>query len=61
MQDQTMGMKPDADHRPSRRLSYVHLEDIHGEVLSIPVLDLICVEIEEGKKIFAGRSMDILT
>ncbi|SEM96773.1 hypothetical protein [Lihuaxuella thermophila] len=58
-EDGTVWVKCNVNYHPSRRLSYVHLVDVHGEVLSIPMLDLIYVEIEKGTKILTGRTQDI--
>jgi hypothetical protein len=47
------------DLQPSRRVKIVHLETKGGGEIRMPLLDLVYAEIEEGRKILAGKSFDI--
>ncbi|MBA4493670.1 hypothetical protein ACFO25_04665 [Paenactinomyces guangxiensis] len=46
-------------HLPKHRLKVVQLVTEEGAEIHIPFLDLVNVEIEEGKKVFAGRVFDV--
>ncbi len=47
------------DHNPENRVKMVKLSTMDGIKIQIPLMDLIQVEMDEGKKIIAGRSFDI--
>jgi hypothetical protein len=46
-------------YQPKRRSSIVFIETAEGVVVRIPFLDLIAVELEEGRKVISGRVLDI--
>lgn len=47
------------EHNPENRVKMVQLSTIDGTEIQLPLMDLIQVEMDEGKKIIAGRSFDI--
>ncbi|MFC7442614.1 hypothetical protein [Laceyella putida] len=47
------------DHQPRKRVRILRLHTESGQVVSIPLLDMMQVEWEEGKHLFCGRSFDI--
>lgn len=47
------------DHQPSKRVQVIRLHTQAGQVISIPLLDVMQVEWDEGKHLFCGRSFDI--
>ncbi|MBH8605771.1 MULTISPECIES: hypothetical protein [unclassified Thermoactinomyces] len=49
----------EVDLQPSRRVKIVHLITQNGGEIRMPLLDVIYAEIEEGRKILAGKSFDI--
>jgi hypothetical protein len=49
----------EVDLQPSSRIKIVHLETKGGGEILMPLLDLVYAEIEEGRKILAGKSFDI--
>ncbi|MRG27776.1 hypothetical protein [Laceyella tengchongensis] len=49
----------EVDLQPSRRVKIIHLRTQDGGEIRMPLLDVIYAEIEEGRKILAGKSFDI--
>ncbi|MBA4601770.1 hypothetical protein [Thermoactinomyces mirandus] len=47
------------DHNPEKRVKTVQLSTIDGNKIQLPLMDLIQVEMDKGKKIITGRSFDI--
>ncbi|MGA8941953.1 MAG: hypothetical protein WB502_04455 [Thermoactinomyces sp.] len=47
------------EHNPESRIKTVQLSTIDGNKIQFSLMDPIQVEMDEGKKIIAGRSFDI--
>lgn len=46
-------------HNPERRVRMIEIITTEGKKVRIPMLDMIQVEIVEGIKVFAGKTIDI--
>ncbi|MRG28402.1 hypothetical protein [Laceyella tengchongensis] len=46
-------------HHSRRSVKTLRLETENGQVIRLPLMDLIEAEVQDGVKIFAGRSFDI--
>jgi hypothetical protein len=47
------------EHKPEHRIKMVKLSTGDGLEIQLPLIDVIQVEMEDGKKIITGRSFDI--
>ncbi|TCS96770.1 hypothetical protein [Hazenella coriacea] len=47
--------------QPEQRTRLVEIQTTEGKKIQIPILDLIQVEIDEGVKVLAGKTIDIFT
>lgn len=47
------------EHKPEHRIKMVHLSTGDGVEIQLPLMDVIQVEMDDGKKIITGRSFDI--
>jgi hypothetical protein len=46
-------------HQPQRRVKVVSLFDKGGQEIRIPLMDVIDVQMDDGRRIVTGRSFDI--
>ncbi|KPC77862.1 hypothetical protein ADL26_01210 [Thermoactinomyces vulgaris] len=51
----------DVQHQPASKLSVVRLQDRSGCEIAIPMLDLVCAELEDGKYVLTGRCYDLFS
>ncbi|AUS08388.1 hypothetical protein C1X05_05800 [Laceyella sacchari] len=51
----------DVQHQPASKLSVVRLQDCSGCEIAIPMLDLVCAELEDGKYVLTGRCYDLFS
>jgi hypothetical protein len=46
-------------YHPKSRSTIVFIETVEGVVVRIPFLDIVSIELEEGRKLISGRVFDI--